>query len=143
MLVLLKKMKTGCNVEKAYHKDMPKQIKAILQDYKISFSWSSHQGYRRYEWDTSSRLNWRMILHPFTGESRSLAHSSSRRRRNKFSICSSTATSDCRYSPMEHRCFLHRRRMVVFNFVSTTAGSIKRRSRIGILFLSLRSYSIV
>ena len=27
----------GCNVEKAYHKDMPMQIKAILQDYKGIF----------------------------------------------------------------------------------------------------------
>ena len=37
MLVVLKKMETGCDVEKTYHKDMPQQIKAILQDYKDVF----------------------------------------------------------------------------------------------------------
>ena len=31
------KLKTGCGVEKAYCKDMPKQIKAILLDYKDIF----------------------------------------------------------------------------------------------------------
>ena len=35
--VVLEKTKTGCDVEKAYHKDMPKEIKAILQEYKDIF----------------------------------------------------------------------------------------------------------
>ena len=32
--IVLEKTETGCDVEKAYHKDMPEQIKAILHDYK-------------------------------------------------------------------------------------------------------------
>ena len=30
-------MEMGCDVEKAYHKDMPKQIEAIIQAYKDIF----------------------------------------------------------------------------------------------------------
>ena len=35
--VVAEKTKTGCDVEKAYHKDMPEEIKAILQEYKDIF----------------------------------------------------------------------------------------------------------
>ena len=37
MPVVLEKTKMGCDVEKTYHKDMPKQIKAVLQNYKDIF----------------------------------------------------------------------------------------------------------
>ena len=37
MPIVLEKMETGCDVEKAYHKNMPKQMNAILQDYKNTF----------------------------------------------------------------------------------------------------------
>ena len=35
--IVPKKTETGCDVEKAYHKDMLGQIKAILLDYKDIF----------------------------------------------------------------------------------------------------------
>ena len=35
--VVPKKTETGCDVEKAYHKDMPEEIKAVLQEYKDIF----------------------------------------------------------------------------------------------------------
>ena len=35
--VVPEKTETGCDVEKAYHKDMPEEIKAVLQDYKDIF----------------------------------------------------------------------------------------------------------
>ena len=37
VLVVLEKMETGCDVEKAYHKDMPEEIKAVLQEDKDIF----------------------------------------------------------------------------------------------------------
>ena len=37
VLVVPEKMEAGCNVEKAYHKDMPKEIKVVLQEYKDIF----------------------------------------------------------------------------------------------------------
>ena len=35
--VVPENMETGCDVEKAYHKDMPEKIKAVLQEYKDIF----------------------------------------------------------------------------------------------------------
>ena len=35
--IVLKKTETGCDVEKAYYKGMPEQIKTVLQDYKDIF----------------------------------------------------------------------------------------------------------
>ena len=35
--VVLEKTETGCDVEKAYHKDMPKEIKVVLHKYKDIF----------------------------------------------------------------------------------------------------------
>ena len=35
--VVPEKTETGCDVEKAYHKDMPEEIKAVLQEYKEIF----------------------------------------------------------------------------------------------------------
>ena len=35
--VVPEKTETGCDVEKAYHKDMPEEIKAVLQEYKDIF----------------------------------------------------------------------------------------------------------
>ena len=35
--VVLEKTETGCDMEKAYNKDMPEEIKAILQEYKDIF----------------------------------------------------------------------------------------------------------
>ena len=32
--VVLEKTATGCDVEKAFHEDMPESIKAVLLDYK-------------------------------------------------------------------------------------------------------------
>ena len=37
MLVVPEKIATRCDVEKAFHEDMPKSIKAILLDYKDIF----------------------------------------------------------------------------------------------------------
>ena len=37
MPIVPKKTETGCDVEKAYHKDMPKEIKAVLQESKDIF----------------------------------------------------------------------------------------------------------
>ena len=37
MLFVLEKMERGCDGELAYHKDMPKQIKVVLLDYKDIF----------------------------------------------------------------------------------------------------------
>ena len=37
VLVVPEKTETGCDVEKAYHKDMQEKIKAILQEYKDVF----------------------------------------------------------------------------------------------------------
>ena len=37
VLVVPEKTETGCDVEKAYHKDMPEEIKAVLQEYKDIF----------------------------------------------------------------------------------------------------------
>ena len=35
--IVLEKTETGCDVVKPYHKDMPEQITAVLQDYKDIF----------------------------------------------------------------------------------------------------------
>ena len=35
--IVLKETEMGCNVEKAYHKDIPEEIKAVLQEYKDIF----------------------------------------------------------------------------------------------------------
>ena len=37
MLVVLENTEMGCDMEKAYHKDMPEEIKAVLQEYKDIF----------------------------------------------------------------------------------------------------------
>ena len=37
MPIVPEKMETGCDVEKAYDKHMPREIKAILQEYKNIF----------------------------------------------------------------------------------------------------------
>ena len=37
VLVVPEKIATGCDVEKAFHEDLPKSIKAILLDYKDIF----------------------------------------------------------------------------------------------------------
>ena len=37
MLVVPEKTETGCDVEKAYHKDMLEEIKVVLQEYKDIF----------------------------------------------------------------------------------------------------------
>ena len=37
VVVVLEKMETRGDVEKEYHKDIPKQIKAVLRDYKDIF----------------------------------------------------------------------------------------------------------
>ena len=37
MLVVPEKMETGCDMEKAYHKEMLEEIKAVLQEYKDIF----------------------------------------------------------------------------------------------------------
>ena len=47
--VVPEKTETGCDVEKAYHKDMPKEIKAVPQEYKDIFPTISHQDCCRYE----------------------------------------------------------------------------------------------
>ena len=36
-LLYRRRQKTGCDVEKAYHKDMPEEIKVVLQKYKDIF----------------------------------------------------------------------------------------------------------
>ena len=68
---------------------------------------------------------------------------SSKRQRSKSSTCLNMATSNRRSAPMEHRCFLHQRRMAVFDFASTTTSSIKRRSKPVIYCLYLRSCLII
>ena len=42
MPIVLEKIEMGCDVEKAYQKDMPEQIKVVLHDYKDIFPWISH-----------------------------------------------------------------------------------------------------
>ena len=37
MPVVPEKTETGCDVEKAYYKDVPEEIKVVLQEYKDIF----------------------------------------------------------------------------------------------------------
>ena len=117
--IVPEKTKTGWDMEKAYHKDMLEEIKAILQEYKDIFPTDLPPGLTLVRMGHEFKIELDDDTPPIH---RPIYNLSPLEQRHRFSTYSSTATSDRPYHPMEHRCCLHRRRMAVFNFVSTTAG---------------------
>ena len=137
--IVPEKTETGCDVEKAYHKDMPEEIKVVLQKYKDIFPTDLPPELPPIRKGHEFKIELEDDAPPIHRPIYKLSPLELEEAKKQFSTCSSTATSDRRFPHMEHRCYLQRIRMAVFNFVSITAGSIKRRSRTGIRSLFLRN----
>ena len=141
--VVPEKTETGCDVEKAYHKDMPEEIKAVLQDYKDIFPTDLPSGLPPVRMGHEFKIELEDETPPIHRPIYKLSPLELEEAKKQIQYMLEHGYIDRRYPPMEHRCCLHRRRMAAFDFVSITAGSTKRRSRTGTHFLSLRSCLIV
>ena len=143
MSAVPEKMETGCDVEKAFYKDMPEEIKAVLQEYKDIFPMDLPPGLppvrMGHEFKNELEDDAPLIHKPIY----KLSPLELEEAKKQIQYMLEHGYIRPSISPYGAPVLLHRRRMAVFDFVLITAGLIKRRSRTGIHFLSLRSWLIV
>ena len=120
VLLVPEKIATGCDVDKAFHEDMPQSIKAILLDYKDIFPTDLPLGLPPVRMGHEFKIELEDDTPPIHRSIYNSAHSTLKRQGDRSNIFSSMGTSDHRYPLMEPWCCLHQRRTAVFGFVSIT-----------------------